>query len=37
MSSVLCPCCGSESTIIYRCEYCGRDLTDQRQTHGRVR
>lgn len=35
MSSVECPRCGEESTVIYRCEHCGYDLAGLATTNGR--
>jgi predicted RNA-binding Zn-ribbon protein involved in translation (DUF1610 family) len=31
-----CPACGHESSVIYRCEECGRDLAKKTETHGRM-
>lgn len=28
MSAVTCPSCGEESTTIYRCDTCSRDLVE---------
>jgi predicted RNA-binding Zn-ribbon protein involved in translation (DUF1610 family) len=28
MATVACPACGADSSCIYRCEECGRDLVD---------
>lgn len=32
---VECPCCGEESSVIYRCSECGRDLAAETGTEGR--
>lgn len=35
MASEVCPACGAESSCIYRCEECGRDLVDADRRKGR--
>lgn len=35
--TVECPACGLDSSVMYRCQHCGRDLAGEGSTEGRER